>query len=96
MTNRIKQQYVLIHWRDATMNDHNQCSRKEAESGYTLIDGVVAGFLIKEDKEKVVVALDWFPKDDQFRQIAVYPKSGITSIKRFTLKPVKNLTNKNG
>jgi len=28
----------------------------------------------------------WFPKDDQFRQIAVYPKSGITNIKKFTLK----------
>ena len=82
----MKQQYVLIHWRDATMNDHNQCSRKEAENEYNLIDGLVVGFLIKEDKEKVILALDWFPKDDQFRQIAVYPKSGITSIKKFILK----------
>lgn len=81
-----KQQYVLIHWRDATMNDHEQNSRRIAETEYNLIDGVVAGFLVKEDKEKVIVAMDWFPKDDQFRQIAVYPKSGITKIKRFILK----------
>jgi len=37
----MKQQYVLIHWRDATMNDHNQCSRQEAEQSYDLIDGVI-------------------------------------------------------
>ena len=80
-----KQQYVLIYWIDATLNDAEQHSRKIAEE-YGLINGVVAGFLVKEDKEKVIVAMDWFPKDDQFRQIAVYPKSGIISIKRFTLK----------
>ena len=84
----IKQQYVLIHWVDATLNDTEQHSRKIAEE-YELIGGVVAGFLVKEDKEKVIVAMDWFPKDDQFRQIAVYPKSGITNIKRLTLKENK-------
>lgn len=76
----MKQQYVLIHWRDATMNDHEQTSRKIAETEYNLIDGVVAGFLVKEDKEKVVVGMDWFDFDDQFRVINTYPKSGIKKL----------------
>lgn len=81
----MKQQYVLIHWRDAVLGSGDQQGREIAEN-YQLVDGVVAGFLVKEDKEKVVVAMDWFPKHDQFRQIAVYPKSGITNIKRFKLE----------
>ncbi len=81
----MKQKYVVIHWTDATMNDHSNASREEAGE-FDLIDGVAVGLLIKEDKEKVVISTDWFPKDDQFRQISVYPKSGITKIKRYTLE----------
>jgi len=83
----VKQQIVFIEWIDASMWGTEQVSRKSAEDS-GLSYGCVCGFLIKDDKEKVVVGMDWFPKDDQFRVINTYPKTGIKKliIKDFPIK----------
>ena len=53
-----------------------------------LIHGFVCGILVEEDKEKVIVAMDWFDVEDQFRTLNTYPKSGIKKliIKDFAIK----------
>lgn len=82
-----KQKMVFLEWIDASMWGTNQISREDAiDSG--LSHGFVCGFLIHEDKEKVVVAMDWFDADDNFRVINTYPKTGIKKliIKDFPIK----------
>lgn len=88
-----KQKYCLIEWVDASMWGTEQVSRKTAEDS-SLAHGFVCGFLIHNDKEKVVVGMDWFDEGDQFRVINTYPKSGIKKliIKEFPIE--KNGENK--
>ena len=84
-----KQKYCFIEWIDASMWGGDQISRKEAKEKY-LSHGFVCGFLIHQDEEKVVVAMDWFDCDDTFRVINTYPKTGI---KKLIVKdfPIKSL-----
>lgn len=72
----MKQKIVYIEWVDASMWGNSPYQREEAKE-LSLSHGFVSGFLIKEDKEKVVVGMDWFDCNDDFRNVQVYPKSGI-------------------
>lgn len=75
---------AVIWWTDAAMHGTSQRSFAEAkECG--LVEGIAAGFIVYEDKKQITLALDWFPEDNQFRQLASYPKSGIKKIKRTPL-----------
>lgn len=80
----MKHKIAIINWVDASIHGSNTFTRKEAEESW-LMEGVVVGLLVKEDKEKVVIAMDWFPKEDTFRTLQVYPKSGITKIQRLSI-----------
>jgi len=86
----MKREIIVFQWKDASMQDKDQLSRSSWESA-RLIEGIVAGHVVHENKERIIVALDLFYKqedieEDNFRQVAVYPKSGITKIiKRFVL-----------
>lgn len=82
-----KQKLVFLEWVDASMWGNEQVSRERAEDS-GLSHGFACGILVKNDKEKVVVAMDWFDKDDQFRTINTYPRSGIKKliIKDFAVK----------
>ena len=58
-----------------------------------LVQGIVAGHLVDETKEQITIAMDLFfggqpdIPNDNYRQVAVYPKSGIKKIiKRFALE----------
>ena len=81
------QQVVVIEWVDSAMHGTAQRSREEAKRECGLIKCVSAGMLVHEDDQQITIALDWFPEDDDFRQIASYPKSGITNVTRRHLVP---------
>lgn len=83
-----KQKIVFIEWIDASMWGTSQMSEAEA-SDCGLSHGFVCGFLIKEDKEKVIVAIDWFVDNPfHYRNICTYPKTGIKKliVKDFPIK----------
>lgn len=42
--------------------------------GFDVIRGWIFGLLLSEDDEKIVIAHEWFPKDDEFRHTSVIPK----------------------
>ena len=92
----MKQKYCFIEWVDACMWGNDQVSRKKASEDSPLAHGFVCGFLIHEDKEKVVVGMDWFDKDDQFRVVNTYPKTGIKKliIKDFPIEPYEKTKTK--
>lgn len=72
---------VIIFWTDASMHGTTQRSVEECKE-LGLIDGIASGIKVHEDKKQITIALDYFPVDKQFRQIASYPKSGIKQIIR--------------
>lgn len=82
----MKQQLVMIEWFDSAMHGTDQRSREEAMTECGIVEGVSAGLLVYEDKYQVTLALDWFYQEDQFRQIATYPKKCIRKITRRTVK----------
>lgn len=84
------QQFVVIEWIDSAMHGMSQRSREDAKRECGLIKGVSGGMLVHEDDQQITIALDWFPVEDEFRQIASYPKSGITKVTRKELEPVED------
>lgn len=85
-----RQQLVMIEWFDSAMHGTEQMSREEA-SELGVIWGVSAGMLVHESKEQIVIALDWFYEEDQFRQVASYPKACIKKITRRYLDSKKTI-----
>ncbi len=73
---------IVFTWIDAAIHGSDTFSRKEAEE-VGLIKGVVTGFLVKETKDYITVAMDYFPEEDTFRTIQTYPKSGIKKVHKF-------------
>ena len=83
------QEIAVIRWIDCAMHGNEQVSREDAEQS-KLIYCVSSGLLIKEDKHRVVLAMDWFCENDSFREIHTYPKSGIIEIKKYKVKGFAN------
>ena len=87
----MKREIIVFQWKDASIQKHDQLSRSDWQDA-KLIEGIVAGHVIHENKERIIVGLDLFYKqedleEDNFRNVAVYPKNGIVKIiKRFELK----------
>lgn len=89
---KIKREIIVFTWVDAAIHGSEQKNRTEWSKA-NLVHGIVAGFIVSETKTHFNIALDMFPKDDvfifedNFRQVASYPKSGIEKIiKRFEIK----------
>lgn len=88
----MKREIIIFHWVDASMHGTTQQTRTDwKKSG--LIEGIVAGHIVSETKEHFTIGMDLFfagqPDivEDNFRQVATYPKKGIKKIiKRFILK----------
>ena len=76
-----KYEIVIIEWTDAAIHGSGSFSRKEAED-CKLIEGLAVGFLIKETKEFITIAMDMFPNEETLRTVQTYPKSGIKKIIR--------------
>lgn len=72
---------ITIIWEDAAIFGSNTQHREDIEK-YNLMHGISAGILIKEDKKKVIIGMDYWPEHQTFRTVQVYPKSGIQQIIR--------------
>ena len=87
----MKNEIIVFHWADASMHGTDQKTKKEWEKS-GLIHGIVAGHIVSETKTHFNIAMDLFFKqhdidEDNYRQVASYPKSGIIKIiKRFEVK----------
>jgi len=77
----MKKQFAIINWNDAAMHGTDQFTEKEAEK-CGLMKGIAVGIIVKEDKESITLALDWFYEEKSYRQLSTYPKSGIQKIIR--------------
>jgi len=84
----MKKQFAIITWADATMHGTYQFTEKEVEE-FGLMEGIAIGILVKEDKDSITLAMDWFYKDGSYRQLSTYPKSGIQKIIRKDIKSIR-------
>jgi hypothetical protein len=89
-----KREIIIFHWVDASMHGTDQKTREEWKKSQ-LIEGIVAGHIVNETKEMFTIAMDLFfagqpdIEDDNYRQVACYPKSGIRKIiKRFKIETI--------
>ena len=77
---------IFFQWADASMMGVGQYSLNETKDE-GLIQGCVCGHLVEEREDCYVVALDYFPKDKQYRNVNIYPKSGI-DVKSIIIKEI--------
>lgn len=83
--NTKKKQLIAIEWIDASLSMGNETySEIEAEEE-KLIHGFAVGVLVKEFKDRYVIARDWFDEHNTYRGLASYPKTGIVKIVRYDL-----------
>lgn len=87
---QVKKQMICIEWIDASIFGNDQLSQQEAEQE-ELIHGFVVGVLVKEYKDRYVVARDWFDLHNEYRGVASYPKSGVVSVKKYDFAEGKPL-----
>lgn len=85
----MKDQFVLVYWIDASIHGSDQISREQAKKDCHLIKGISGGILVNETKDAVTLALDWFHENDDFRNTATYPKTGIYKIVRYKFGKTK-------
>jgi hypothetical protein len=84
----MKNKIAIVFWKDASIHGSDQRSREEWIKECNLVAGISVGHIVHEDKEKITLAMDFFPPDktmvfdDQFRVTSTYPKSGIKQIIR--------------
>jgi len=77
----MKKQLAILSWTDAAIESTDTFFERDLEK-IGLIDGIAVGIIVKENKESITLALDWFYKQNSYRSIATYPKSGIHKIIR--------------
>lgn len=85
---REKKEMVLIQWTDASIHSQSDVIWEDDLSQCHLVDGLSAGIVVREDKESITIATDWFYKEKNFRGCRTYPKSGIIKIIRKDIKPL--------
>ncbi len=84
----MKHKIAIIFWKDAAIHGGEQLSKSEWLKESDLVSGIAVGHILQEDKEKITLAMDLFPKgqsvvhNDQYRVVSTYPKSGIQQIIR--------------
>jgi len=86
---KIKDQFVLIYWIDASLHGFEQLSREQAKKDCHLVKCISGGILVNETKDYITLGLDWFHGDDSFRSTASYPKTGIYKIVRYKFGKTK-------
>ena len=77
----MKKQLAILSWTDAAIESTDTFFERDLEK-IGLVDGIAVGIIVKENKESITLALDWFYKQNSYRSIATYPKSGIHKIIR--------------
>lgn len=92
----MKPTIAIVFWKDAAIHGGDQRSREEWVKDSGLVSGISVGHIVHENKEKITLAMDFFPPDkkrvfdDQFRVTSTYPKSGIKQIIRKVIEEEMN------
>lgn len=81
-------QLIAIEWIDASISNNDTFTQEEAEEE-KLIHGFAVGVLVKEFKDRYVIARDWFDGFDTYRGVASYPKTGIVKVKKYNFAKEK-------
>ncbi len=72
---------VKIKWRDSAFHDPTVRMNVEEAANLTLIEIETVGFLVHEDDERVVVAIDRNQNGDNFRGLVSIPQATIVEYK---------------
>lgn len=75
----MKKEIAILTWSDAAMHGDGTFWKEDFDK-FHLIDGIAVGIVVKEDKESITLAMDWFYNENSYRQVHTYPKSGITKL----------------
>ena len=75
---------IVIYWHDACMyGGATQCESDIKE--YSLMELISAGILINETEYFYTVGSDYCEKENTFRHVNVYPKSGILKVRKIKI-----------
>jgi len=90
-----EKEIIIFEWIDAAMLGVETIKEEDVKKN-GLISGMVAGFLVEETKDSFKVALDYFPEENTYRCVNIYPKTGVIkeSIMYKEIKPISKLTTK--
>jgi hypothetical protein len=69
---------VWVRWVDASYQ-HGECGIDDLTS---LIELESAGLLVREDDESLSLALDWCPKNKEWRHVSHIPKINIREMRK--------------
>lgn len=86
---------VLIQWTDASIHSQSDVIWEDDLSQCHLVEGLSAGIVVREDKESITIATDWFYNEGNYRGCRTYPKSGIKDIIRKEIQPTKSIKQNN-
>lgn len=75
---------AVVVWEDSALHGLDQRSREDLKAK-GLVGGISAGVIVHEDPQQIMLAGDYFPVEDQFRQASSYPKRMISQIRRFSM-----------
>ena len=91
----MNKEIAIIFWKDSAIHGSEQRTLSEIKK-LGLVNGISCGIIVDEDKEKITLAMDCFPKsqekegmvyeEDNFRVTSSYPKSGIKQIIKKLIK----------
>lgn len=76
---------AIVTWIDAALHGDDTIFQDDLHKCH-LVDGVAVGIIVKEDKESITLAMDWFYNEYSYRQLHTYPKSGITKLVKRKIK----------
>ncbi len=80
--NEDKREVVVIHAVDWCYYE----SQAPASCGlFNPIEGVIVGILVEETEDKIVLAHQWFPEQDEVRHVTSIPMGNIIEIHRVTV-----------
>lgn len=82
-------QIIAIEWIDASISPSTDSFDQEEAEQEQLIHGFAVGVLVKEFKDRYVIARDWFDTYNTYRAVASYPKSGIVKVNKYKMAAPK-------
>ena len=79
-----KKRIAIIDWIDASMFGNSSQHEKDCRK-YKLMKIKSVGIIIRETKKFITLGMDYCPEYRNYRDVNVYPKSGIRKIRRIKL-----------
>jgi len=78
----VKERLVMVEWHDS-YSDDNYIEKGDYVEPYHVMN--VVGYFVQEDEESIVVAREWIPKQNRYRDYMVVLKINIQEIIECTM-----------